>query len=245
MAKRRTGMLVLGIVICAALCIMEHKETVSYVWNEVKRPVVVLDAGHGGIDGGAESEDGLVERDVNLAIVLELQKLLKKEDIKVVLTRSSDAALCGESGGTIRTHKVQDMYERKRIIDESEADLTISVHLNSFFQDTSVKGAQVFYTSYASDEIVNKSRTAAGIIQSELNSSVNVDKKRTEMAKNDVFILKEAQTPVVIAECGFLSNPDDAQALGGKEHQVKIAKSLKSGICKYLQENELNSQKIQ
>ncbi len=238
MKNRKTGFVVLGICLCALICITEYKETVSYVWNEAKKPVVVLDAGHGGMDGGAESSSGIIEKDINLAIVLELEKMLKKEGIKVVLTRDTDEALCDDSQqAAIRTLKTQDMHERKRIIDETSPDLTVSVHLNSFTQDTSVKGAQVFYTSYASEEVVRRSESAAEIIQEELNETVNVDKKRTEMAKNDVFLLKNASTPVIIAECGFLSNPQEAGELGTKEHQLKIAKCLKAGVCNYLNES--------
>lgn len=104
-----------------------------------------MDPGHGGMDGGAQSSDGTSEKDINLSIAEQVKKQLEGEGVKVIMTRYKDEGLYDESQeGTIRSLKTQDMKERKRIIDDSKADLTVSIHLNSFTQDSSVKGAQVF-----------------------------------------------------------------------------------------------------
>lgn len=163
--------------------------------------------------------------------------MLEAENIKVIMTRKTDAGLYdGSQDSAIRTLKTQDMNERKRIIDDSGADLTVSIHLNSFTQDSSVKGAQVFFTSDGSREIVGESELAAKSIQQSLNDGINKAKKRTELGKNDVFLLRNVTAPIVIVECGFLSNPDDAAHLKNPDYQGKISEILKDGICKYLAE---------
>ncbi|MBC8567636.1 N-acetylmuramoyl-L-alanine amidase [Mogibacterium sp. NSJ-24] len=223
------------VLVCTVLCIPGRNEMASYVWKKAEKPVVVLDPGHGGMDGGAQSSDGTSEKDINLSIAEQVKKQLEGEGVKVIMTRYKDEGLYDESQeGTIRSLKTQDMKERKRIIDDSKADLTVSIHLNSFTQDSSVKGAQVFYPSYGSEEAVEASKKAAEIIQSKFNNEINTDKKRTELGKGDVFLLKNITGPIVIVECGFLSNPEDAGNLKNKKFQIKISENLSDCICEYL-----------
>lgn len=197
--------------------------------------VVVIDPGHGGMDGGASSSSGTSEKDINLSIGLKLKKLLENEGVKVIMTREEDRALYDEGNeGSIRSHKTEDMKVRKGIIDEANADLAISIHLNSFTQDSDVKGAQVFYPQVSGDENADRSSVAAEIIQKELNETINTAKDRTELGKNDVYILKNITCPIVIVECGFLSNPQEADMLNKNSYQGKIANTLKAGICSYL-----------
>ena len=235
MKTKKAGLLLLTILLCVMMCVSETGELASYVWNEAGKPVVVLDPGHGGIDGGAESGDGTSEKDINLAISSQMRKLLEENGIRVIMTRTSDEGLYDpEQDAAIRTLKTQDLYERKRIIDEADADLAVSIHLNSFTQDTSVKGAQVFFSSDGPEELVSRSEAAASLMQEELNRKVNKDKKREELGKNDVFILKDITCPIVIAECGFLSNQEEAEKLKNTGYQKKIAEALCISICGYL-----------
>lgn len=234
MKSKLVDIMVIAILVCAVLNIPDHVETVQQVWKAAERPVVVLDPGHGGIDGGAEGSDGTCEKDINLKIAIDLKKRLTEEGIRVVMTRSKDEGLCIDDGKTsIRTLKTGDMHERRRIIEEAEPDLTVSIHLNSFTQDPSVRGAQVFYPSSGDEQVVEKSRQAAEIMQAELNEKVNTAKKRTELGKDDVFLLKDPYSPIVIAECGFLSNGYDLEKLKTTEYQEIISKALKASICKY------------
>lgn len=233
--RKITDLIIMMALVLAVAGIQGYTDTVKQAWQAGQKPVVVLDPGHGGMDGGAEGADGTSEKDINLKIALKLKTYLEKENITVIMTRKDDEGLYEDDGhSAIRTLKTQDMYERKRIIDEAGADLTVSIHLNSFTQDTSVKGAQVFYPEYGDKDTIEKSSLAAEIIQSGLNKDINTDKKRTELAKSDVLLLKEACAPVVIVECGFLSNSEDLNNLKNEEHQEKISKTLKASICKYL-----------
>ena len=133
------------VLMCTVFCIPDYRDMASYVWNSVSEPVVVLDPGHGGMDGGAVSGDGTSEKDINLAIARKMKARLESEGIRVIVTRDGDKGLYEETGNeSIRSLKTQDMKERKRIIEDSGADLTVSVHLNSFTQDTSVKERRSF-----------------------------------------------------------------------------------------------------
>ena len=234
MKSKLVDVMIILILVWAVLSIPSHIETVEQVWNAVGRPVIVLDPGHGGIDGGAEGNDGTCEKDINLNIALELRNLLTDRGYRVVMTRVADEGLYDDDGdSSIRTLKTSDMHERKRIIDEVEPDLTVSIHLNSFTQDPSVKGAQVFYPASGDDPLIECSELAAELMQAELNEKVNTDKKRTAMAKNDVFLLKDISSPIVIAECGFLSNDEDLKNLKESGYQTNISKTLEASICKY------------
>lgn len=234
MKSKLVDFLVIAVLVVAVLSIPGHVETVQQVWKAAGAPVVVLDPGHGGIDGGAEAKDGTAEKNINLIIALDLKKQLQEEGIRVVMTRSKDEGLCYDDGNSsIRSLKTADMHERRRIIEEAKPDLTVSIHLNSFTQDPSVCGAQVFYPLEGEPDVVAKSKLAAEIMQAQLNAKVNSEKKRSELGKNDVYILKDPHSPIVIAECGFLSNANDLKNLKTPEYQEIISKTLKASICKY------------
>lgn len=200
-----------------------------------KRPYVVIDPGHGGIDGGAESSDGTCEKDINLSIAEHLKEQLEKENIKVKMTRTSDRGLYEDKmRGSIRSLKTYDMKKRREIIDDAGADITVSIHLNSFTQDTSVRGAQVFYPEYGKGDSAGESKKAAEMIQKYLNREINSDHPRTELAKSDVILMRDVNSPTVIVECGFLSNKEEAYMLKKRSYQYKIVKVLKKSICSYL-----------
>lgn len=245
MKRKISNLLVLTLVfgaLAAAFWQEDLAGQLAFVGSRIKteqqeRPqqVVVIDPGHGGMDGGAQAGDGTSEKDINLAISKKLKRRLQKDGFQVVLTRSRDEGLYDKNAdGAIRTLKTQDMKRRRQIIEEAAADLTVSIHLNSFTQDSSVRGAQVFYPSEGDPEIVERSRAAAKILQDGFNEKINTEKARGEMGKNDVFLLRDASSPIVIAECGFLSNPKDLQNLKKRNYQEEIAKVLHKSVCSYL-----------
>lgn len=239
------GMILLTMCILLGVVfgVPSQHDMADHVWRSAEKPAVVLDPGHGGMDGGAESADGTVEKDINLAIARKLRSRLEAEGLKVVMTRDGDNGLYDDSEtASIRSMKTQDMKERKRIIDESGAALAVSIHLNSFTQDLSVKGAQVFFTSDADNDIVKESEAAAHILQQLLNGEINTDKKRSELGKSDVYILRRPAVPVVIVECGFLSNQEDAASLKKETFQDRVAEELCRGICDYVNRDKCGDQ---
>ena len=197
---------------------------------------IVIDAGHGGFDGGAVSKDGICEKDINLNIALNLKELAERDGWNVVMTRTEDVGLDegGDARKRIRTRKTEDLRNRKKIIDETKPVLTVSIHLNSFQEDGSVRGAQTFYPATASEnKIVEESRKLAENIQEHLISGLNDGTKRAALAKKDVLLLKDPKVPVVIVECGFLSNSEEASLLKTEEYQSKLSEFIYNGILAY------------
>lgn len=247
--KRKIGnFLILSLVVgmlAAAFYQEDLAGQLSYVAGQMlaeqEEFVVVIDPGHGGMDGGAQARDGTSEKDINLAISKGLKRRLQADGIKTVLTRNGDEGLYEKNAkGAIRTLKTQDMKRRKQIIEASGADLAVSIHLNSFTQDPSVCGAQVFYPSEGDPEVVAESKAAAKILQDGFNEDINTRKARGEMGKNDVFLLRCPSSPVIIAECGFLSNPEDLHNLKKRGYQEQIVKILHKSIRSYLQQKSLS-----
>jgi len=230
--------IVIFIIVLTIITMRYNDGILNGAFNTDAGFIVVLDPGHGGIDGGAESAEGIAEKDINLCIALELKSLLEEEGVKVIMTRDEDVGLYNDEGNAaIRTLKTQDMHKRKEIIDSADADLAVSIHLNSFSQDANVRGAQVFYPGQGDAVLISKSKIAAELMQEDFNSTLNNEKKRVALQKDDVFILHNVTCPLVIAECGFLSNRDEAAMLSNHAYQGNIAKTLKISICRYLENN--------
>lgn len=186
---------------------------------------VVIDSGHGGIDPGKEGCGGILEKDINLAISFKLKELLEQSQIKVVMTRTDDAGLYQESD---TNKKIADMKKRCSIINESNANLVVSVHQNSF-QSSLVKGAQVFYYKHSAE-----GKKLAEILQGQLIEGLDSENKRAAKEDHTYYLLINTKIPTVIAECGFLSNTEEAELLCTEEYQKKVAKALYEGIVKYL-----------
>lgn len=191
---------------------------------------IVIDAGHGGFDGGASGLNGIVEKDINLSISKKLNQILKLNGFKVVMTREDDTALCSEQE-TIPavTMKKTDMRKRLQIMDETSNSLTVSIHQNKFGASSS-HGAQMFYG-------VNNplSETLANCIQNKFVSDLQKDNKRLpKKAKKDLFLLYFTKAPAVIVECGFISNPNEAQLLTDEKYQSKVAFTIFDGILDFL-----------
>lgn len=190
-----------------------------------KFPCVVIDAGHGGADPGKVSVDGSLEKDINLQIALKLQNFLQMQDVDVILTRESDAGLYDENASN---KKVQDMKNRVSIIEERQPALTVSIHQNSYHEEY-VHGAQAFY--YANSE---KSKELAERIQHVMMLELDRDNARQAKANDSYYLLKKTSTPIVIVECGFLSNYEEAQKLSSELYQEKVAWAIHMAIMQYL-----------
>lgn len=194
-------------------------------------PTLVLDAGHGGFDPGKVGVNGALEKDINLSIVKKLQVLLEEEGFTVYLTRDKDALLAPANS---TSKKKDDMIARIEMITELDPFFTISIHQNSF-TDSSTSGPQVFY--YKDSE---ESATMAQIIQDVLNTQLNPAKKRAPQANTNYYLLTRTPTPTVIVECGFLSNPSEADLLTQDEYQSRVANSIFLGILSYYEAVTLN-----
>jgi len=210
-------------------------------------PTIVIDPGHGGFDGGAVAEDGTVEKDINLQIALKLQEMLKGYEVNIVMIRDEDESL-GQTGGSIKNKKQQDLRLRKKIIEEAGADLTISIHLNSYPEDESVYGAQVFYPKDEQKRTTNKedeqpSKTYAESVQKAIEFNISDGRERQSMAKDDILLFQNPASPIILVECGFLSNIDECDRLKTAEYQELLAKSICEGINSILDVEK--KQKIQ
>ena len=191
------------------------------------RACVVIDAGHGGSDPGKVGINNQLEKEINLKIAEILKELLQAEGIEVVMTRESDAGLYDEGASN---KKVQDMKRRLEIIEKADPVIVVSIHQNSYHEEY-VKGAQVFY--YTTSE---SSRQLAEVIQEQLRS-LDPDNRREAKGNDSYFLLKKTSKPIVIVECGFLSNREEAEKLSSALFQEKMAWNIHMGIMKYLNRN--------
>ena len=189
------------------------------------RPCVVIDAGHGGTDPGKVGVDGSLEKDINLQITRKLQRFLVMADVDVVLTRDGDAGLYDEEAPN---KKVQDMKRRIIMIEEAAPVMTVSIHQNSYPEEY-VKGAQVFYYKDSAE-----SQEAAEIMQESLRERLDTENKREAKANGSYYLLKKTSSPVIIVECGFLSNSGEAAKLSEDDYQERVAWAVFMGIMRYL-----------
>lgn len=191
---------------------------------------IVVDAGHGGSDPGKVGVNDALEKDINLTLALKLRDLLEQKDIEVVLTRDSDSGLYPADA---TNKKASDMQKRCQIITDANPVFTISIHQNSY-TSPDVKGAQVFY--YGQSE---QGQTLANILQENLISHLDPENNRTAKANESYYLLKKTPTPTVIVECGFLSNPTEADLLLDADYQDKLVRAIYMGILAYLEEESL------
>ena len=231
MEKRKLELLMsVTVIICACLLAERGWMKVSqeHVTGRRATRIVVVDAGHGGVDPGKIGVDDSLEKDINLEIAERLKTILEQQDIQVVMTREEDKGLYEE---TASNKKAQDLKKRCSLINEGQADCAVSIHQNSYHEEN-VFGAQVFYYQTSTE-----GEKAAGIIQDALQK-VNPDNTKKIKANNTYYILKKTEVPTVIVECGFLSNYKEAQKLVTEDYQKSVAEAVAEGILSYIKENE-------
>lgn len=224
---------VLGLVIAIGFLIMD-----TGGWITTTTPMksvipakytVVIDSGHGGIDPGKVSASGAYEKDINLAIALKLQKLLEEQKCQIIMTRTADQGLYDESASN---KKMSDMKKRIEIMNGCHPDLIISIHQNSF-SDTISKGAQVFYQSSS-----ESGKALAEQMQAILKEQVDPNNRRQCKANNDYYLLQHTEATMVIIECGFMSNPQEAEILQTEDYQNKLAAAIANGVMQYLEQQD-------
>lgn len=195
-----------------------------------KENIILIDPGHGGIDGGAVSKDGILEKDINLSISLLIKKELENSGYKVYMTREEDRGLYKE-GQTIKQKKSEDLANRVKMKNSTNADIFISIHQN-IFPEQKYKGLQVWYTTQSKE-----SKQLADLIQNTSKDMIDPNNKRTPKDAGTQFrVLRNvSKTASVIVECGFLSNPEEAKLLVDNEYQQKFAIMIKESIDKFYQ----------
>lgn len=193
-------------------------------------PTVIIDAGHGGEDGGAIGANGVYEKDLNLAIALELEQMLSSAGIKARLTRDTDTLLYDRASDYHGHKKAQDAAARVAIAREYEDAVFISIHMNSFSQ-SKYKGLQVYYS--VSSPL---SATLAQCVQSTVAKSLQPQNTRKiKPSSGDIFVLDNVGHPAILIECGFLTNPEECELLCTQEYRSRLCATLYFALTEYLE----------
>lgn len=188
-------------------------------------PVWVLDAGHGGEDGGAVAADGTVESGINLDISLRLRALLLFLGGETRLIRDRDVSIYSPGASTLREKKVSDLHNRVDLVNETPNAVLVSIHQNCLPSSPRVRGAQVFYNTR------DGGKALAAAVQSSLNSTVNSGNEKQEKAISDtIYLTKNVTAPAILIECGFLSNPAETAMLRQPEYQISLSAAIAAGI---------------
>lgn len=194
-------------------------------------PVYVIDAGHGGEDGGAVADDGTVESNLNLELALRLNDLLRFCGQNTQMTRREDVSIYSEGASTLREKKVSDLKNRVAIVNGLDNAILVSLHQNKLPAYPGVHGAQVFYNT------VEPAQELADQIQAALNTAINIDNpKSSKPISNTIYLTKNVTAPAVLIECGFLSNPTETIQLQQPEYQKKLAVTIAAGLLDHTKE---------
>ena len=190
-------------------------------------PTIILDAGHGGEDGGASSADGLLEKDLNLALVLTMRDILTANGIEVILTRDTDTLLYDRNVNFEGRKKKLDAEARLKIAKETENAVFVSIHMNTY-PLPSCKGVQVWYSANndASKEVAASVRN----VTQELFQPQN--DREIKKSGSNVYILRHIECPAILIECGFLSSPEEAALLADETYRQQLALVLCMGILR-------------
>lgn len=208
---------------------MANSSADGVMTKPVLKQTVIIDAGHGGDDGGAIGIDGTVEKDINLDIALKLEKLLKFYGFDVIMTRTEDIMTCDDGLDSLRKRKVSDIHNRFDVLEKNPDAVFISIHQNKF-EDNSQHGTQVFYSGN-NDE----SKLLAESIQNSIVSVLQPDNSRVvKKSGSGIYLLYHAKLPAVLVECGFISNPAEVKKLNDENYRMKIAILIADGLIKYL-----------
>ena len=226
-SKEFLALLSVMFLLCLSIFFMNHHlETVlSHPVTFARKYTVVIDAGHGGFDAGKVGIDGTLEKDINLLIAQKLKLLLESADINVIMVRSEDIGLHEENSSNKKRH---DMIARADLMNKETANCVISIHQNSYPEE-SIDGAQVFYYTNSTE-----GENLAALIQKSLIVGVDPSNHRTEKSNNSYYLLKNVKSPTVIVECGFLSNWEESKKLVDDTYQQKLAWAIHLGILQYL-----------
>ncbi len=209
----------------------DNSVMVSKTYNDSDKPIIILDAGHGGMDGGCVSINGDSEKGINLNILLALRDMLRVSGYDVEVTRDTDKSIHDKGIEGIANQKSSDMDNRLALFNKYENAVCISIHQNQF-TDPKYSGAQMFYSGSN-----NENERLAGIMQNKFAELLQPENKREiKLCGKELFLCYFSENPTVMVECGFLSNPDEAALLMTEEYQHKVAFTIYSGLNEFLKE---------
>ncbi|MBC5787566.1 MULTISPECIES: N-acetylmuramoyl-L-alanine amidase [Clostridiaceae] len=216
------------IVFVSLFCIHEIKTVTTVGTTPQLKRQIIIDPGHGGEDGGAEGLYQAVEKNINLDISLELADLFRASGFEVILTRDHDVSIYDDSAKSLRQKKRSDLKKRLEIANDNPQAIFISVHQNKFEQNQ-YSGAQIFYgEKNASSKLLAESLQQAFV--------ANLQPENTRQVKpitSSVYLIQNAKPVAVLAECGFLSNPEESKKLLDSTYQKQVAFTLYSGILRF------------
>lgn len=230
----RKTYLYLGVSVLALISIylisfisIDKAVTVSGKVSENK-PTIVIDAGHGGEDGGASTDDNILEKNINLAIATKLRDIFESNGFSVIMTRESDTDLSDVND----KRKASDLNNRVELFNNSVNNIVISIHQNKF-TESQYRGAQIFYSGNN-----NKSKDFAQCVSTSIKMMLQPYNDREIMLSgSEILILDKTQVPIILVECGFLSNNEDVLLLSDDKYQNKLAFSIYLGFLEYYYTN--------
>lgn len=222
--------------ICVGLCSAVTRPSVSVSSPKAYSvPTVILDAGHGGFDGGAVADDGTVEKDINLIIALHLRDMLRSTGYDVILTRETDTSTDSQNGMAIPSRKKSDLKNRLDLMKKYPDAVFVSIHLNKF-TTSAARGSQVFYSGNLPD-----SKTLSDCIQASIVNLLQPENTRVnKRATSSTYLLHKATVPAVLVECGFLSNKTERELLKNKDYQKQMAFAVFCGINRFFSSANLS-----
>jgi N-acetylmuramoyl-L-alanine amidase len=226
-SRFKKAMIIFGVLLL--IFILNYEILTKNSWSNWHLPlagkIIVLDAGHGGPDGGAEGGD-IVEKDISLSITKKLRDYLQQAGALVIMTREEDMDLANHDTKGLSRRKAEDLKRRAKLVEDSDADMFISVHLNAIPSEK-WRGAQTFYHPKS-----DKNKKLAAFIQDSLREQLeNTDRQAKSIGQ--IYLLKKVEVPAALVEVGFLSNHAERGLLQTKKYQKKVAESIYHGIMRY------------
>lgn len=230
---RRRAMLLAALLMFIGGILLARTDHAAVFSPEETAQVVVIDAGHGGVDGGAVARDGTVESGINLAVALRLRELFRFCGTEPLMTREADVSIHSGDAVTIRQQKVSDLKNRVALVNAQQGATLISIHQNSLPEAPSVRGAQVFFNPVAG------AAELAASTQAQLNAAVNGGRdKAAKPIPSSIYLMQQVSAPAILVECGFLSNEEETALLNTPSHQTRLALAI---LCGYYQREEVPS----
>lgn len=227
--KKSICVLVISAIISIFIISVQQVKTVSTANVFANETTIIIDAGHGGEDGGAIGADGTVEKNINLSISLKLNDILSSLGYKTRMVRTEDISIHDSTAMTIRDKKVSDIHNRVQIMEEYDNCIYVSIHQNKY-DDSKIWGAQTFYSPNNEE-----SKDLAEFIQKNIISTLQPDNNRVvKKSGTNIYVLYNAPKTAVMVECGFLSNPNELDKLKSENYQTQLALSITNGIINFL-----------